>query len=379
MRKKKSTLSCSVLFKSAALAAAAVLAFGVPLRSEAARTERIVGVKIYEYKKDFAQLISLWKTLGINHAFVSIDLARNRDFMSRAKANGIITWVILPVFYNPEKLKQDPDLYARTAAGGRAEKDWVQFVCPSRADYRAERLEFIRNLLKECQPDGLSIDFIRFFVFWEKVFPNTQPDPLDNTCFCSHCLQSFQAYAQVNLPKNSGSVRGIADWITKNHLKEWSEWKCQTITSMVASIAQEARKVKPEIRLNVHAVPWREKDFGQAWKTVAGQDVGAIAPLVDYLSPMCYAHMVRQDPAWIHSVVVDIQRRAKAPIIASIQVKESNSNDKISASLFKEYLKNAFEPPSVGVVFWNWEALDQDAEKRGIVQDVAAEFLKSFR
>jgi uncharacterized lipoprotein YddW (UPF0748 family) len=162
-------------------------------------------------------------------------------------------------------------------------------------------------------------------------------------------------------------------------MKEWSDWKCQTITSMVASIAQKARKVKPEIRLNIHAVPWREKDFGQAWKTVAGQDVAAIAPLVDYLSPMCYAHMVRQDPAWIHSVVGDIQRRAKARILASIQVSESDSKETVSSSLFKEYLKTALEPPSVGVVFWNWEALDQDAEKRRIVQSVAAEFLKSSR
>ena len=140
----------------------AVLAVNGSTQGQIAGHGPIVGVKIYEYKKDLSLLFSQWKALGINQAYVSTDMARNREFRRLAQANGILTWIILPVFYNPEKLKGDPDFYARTATGGRAEKDWVEFVCPSRADYRAERLEFIRNLLEECQPDGLSID-LRLF------------------------------------------------------------------------------------------------------------------------------------------------------------------------------------------------------------------------
>ena len=333
---------------------------------------RIVGVKIYEYKKDFGPLFSQWKNLGVNHACVSVDLAKNQEFRRQAQANRISTWIILPVFYNPEKLKQNPEFYARTATGEKAEKDWVQFVCPSRTDYRAERLEFIRNLLRECQPDGLSIDFIRFFVYWETIYPNSSPDPLENTCFCVHCLRSFSAYSHLQIPEQLGSVREKAVWITKNRMKEWAEWKCQTITSMVASIADEARKVRPGILLNIHAVPWRENDFDQAWKTVAGQDLAAIAPYVDYLSPMCYAHMVRQEPSWIHSVAVDIYRRSKSPILVSIQVSDEGE-DQIPAGLFKHYLEQALAAPSAGVVFWNWEMLEKHPEKQKIVMTVLKE------
>jgi len=136
---------------------------------------------------------------------------------------------------------------------------------------------------------------------------------------------------------------------------------------MVALIAEEARKVRPGILLNVHAVPWRANDFDQAWKTVAGQDVAAIASYVDYVSPMCYAHMVKQEPSWIHSVAVDIQERSNKPVLVSIQVSDEGE-DRIPTGLFKDYLDQALARPSAGIVFWNWEMLDKSPEKQQIVR-----------
>lgn len=343
-----------------------------PLWAEPATPHPVIGVKLYEYNQDFKQLVARWKSLGINHAFLSAELAQDKGFREAAKANGIFTWIIFPVFYNPEKLAQAPEFYARTAAGKRAEKEWVQFVCPTRTDYRSERLEFLRNLLRDCQPDGLSIDFIRFFSFWEKIYPDSSPDPRENTCFCEYCLRDFQGWAHLKIPQEQRSVAKVAAWILKNHRKEWGEWKCQKISTMVAAIAGEARKRNPGIRLNIHLVPWREQDFEGAWQTVVGQDVKALAPLVDYLSPMCYAQMVRQEAGWIHSVAMDMARRGNKPILTSIQVKEEYFPGKISASQFRQYLEQALASPSHGVVFYNWAALEEDAEKRDIVKKVVA-------
>jgi hypothetical protein len=136
---------------------------------------------------------------------------------------------------------------------------------------------------------------------------------------------------------------------------------------MVREIATEARKVKPEILLNVHLVPWREDDFNQGVRSIAGQDVASIAPIVDYLSPMCYAHMVKQDPSWISSVVGDIARRAKRPVIPSVQVKEAYLTEKLTAREFARYLDEVRKPPSAGVIFWNWPMLAEDAEKANLV------------
>ncbi len=327
----------------------------------------MVGAKIYEYKGDFSSLVAEWKRVGINTAFLSADLAEKPELMALARKNGIATFIILPVFQNPEWLAANPEEYAVTGRGKRAEDDWVKFVCPSRDDYRAERLEYVRRLLKTCEPDGLSIDFIRYFVFWEKVFPDARPNPLDYACFCPNCLQKFQSDAHLVIPPESDTVSRKAEWILSKHKAAWVSWKCRNITSMVRAIAAEARRVKPGILLNVHLVPWRETDFNQGARTIAGQDVEAIAPLVDYLSPMCYAHMVKQDASWISSVVRDIGRRVKKPVIPSVQVKEAYLKEKLTPKEFAGYLEEGRKPPSAGVIFWNWPMLAEDVDKANLV------------
>ncbi len=327
----------------------------------------MVGVKIYDYRGDYPSLIAAWKRVGVNTVFLGANLASEPQLMALAKKQGITTFIILPVFQNPEKLATDPELYAVTGAGKRAEDDWVKFVCPSRDDYRAERLEYVRHLINTCRPDGLSIDFIRYFVFWEKVYPDARPDPLDYACFCPTCLKKFQADSRLTIPPELNSVRGRAEWIMKNHKPAWISWKCRTITSMVREIASEARRSKPDILLNVHLVPWRENDFDNGIRSIAGQDVTALAQFVDFLSPMCYAHMVKQDPSWISSVVTDIARRANKPVIPSVQVKEAYLTEKLTAGEFSRYLEEVRKQPSAGVIFWNWPMLAEDSEKANLV------------
>jgi len=342
----------------------------VCIRSAAAGEDFMIGVKIYEYKGDMTELVARWKHIGVNTAFVSADLASRRDFMTLAKKSGIATFIILPVFQNPELLAARPEYSAVTGKGRRAEDDWVKFACPSREEYRAERLEYVRRLVTTCRPDGLSIDFIRFFVFWEKVYPDQRPDPLEYACFCPNCLKKFQADARLTIPKELDTVTKQAEWILRDHKPAWVSWKCAIIASMVREIAEEARKIKPDIRLNVHLVPWRENDFNQGIRSIAGQDVAAIAPFVDYLSPMCYAHMLKQDPSWISSVVRDIARRAGKPVIPSVQVKEAYLTEKLTAREFGRYLEEVRKPPSMGVIFWNWPMLAEDSEKVNLVSSL---------
>jgi hypothetical protein len=327
----------------------------------------MIGVKIYDFEGDIANLIKRWKELGVNAAFVSADLAQQGSFMALVRSNHIATYIILPIFQNPEMLAANPGYYAVTGKGKRAEEDWVKFVCPNRNDYRMNRLAYIKHLVETCQPDGLSIDFIRYFIFWEKVYPDTKLDPLEYACFCPNCLRKFQADEHLNIPHDLVSVTQQSEWILRNHRREWVSWKCGTISSMVREIAAEARAVKPDIRLNVHLVPWRESDFDQGVRSIVGQDVAEIAAAVDMLSPMCYAHMVKQDASWISSVVRDVSHRADKPVIPSVQVKETYLTEKLTVGEFARDLKEVRKPPSAGVIFWNWPMLADDAEKANLL------------
>jgi hypothetical protein len=85
--------------------------------------------------------------------------------------------------------------------------------------------------------------------------------------------------------------------------------------------------------------------------------------------------MVKQTPAWIHSVVEETANRVRMPVVPSIQVKEAYIPGPESASEFREALTESLKPPSRGVVFWNWAALEESPEKREAVKAV----LRSLR
>ncbi len=343
---------------------------GQPNATESSRP--LIGAKIYEYKGDFPKLFDQWRSIGLNTVFASESLVRTPGFMTAARQRKLGVYVIAPIFFNPQALASQPELWAITGYGERARDDWVEFVCPSRPEYRRNRVEWIKRIVSEVQPDAISIDFIRHFIFWEKVGPNDRLDPLNSSCFCPLCLRAFETSERITIPKKLTTTRDQAQWIVTNHLPEWSEWKCRTITSMVETIARETRASKPSVKLVVHLVPWREKDFNGGWKTIVGQDVRALSRFVDVLSPMCYAHMVRQDAAWIHAVVEDVQRRgAGRAVIPAIQVKEAYRPEIMTAAEFGEHLGQALLPPSQGVAFWEWPALERDGQKREILRSVA--------
>ncbi len=332
------------------------------------KKEIMVGVKIYEYEGNFEELFKEWQSLKINTAFVSETLLSNRTFRALAKKYSVALYVILPVFYDPEALKGDPDLYAITDKGEIAKEEWVEFVCPTREEFKEQKIKNIKRIVQEFDPDGISIDFIRHFVFWEKVYPDRTLDSIPNTCFDSHCLNAFEKETGNVIPSELTDTQQKADWVKKNVFEDWVDWKCSVITRMVQEITEEAKKIKPDILANIHAVPWRMNDFGGAARVIAGQDLTAISKSTDLISPMCYSHMVKRPAPWINSVVNDVYERTQSIIIPSIQVKEAYLTEIFSVSEFENALLEALKAPSQGVIFWSWDALEKDPKKKDVIK-----------
>ena len=286
-------------------------------------------------------------------------------------------FVIEPVFQNPAALAKEPDLAAITADGNPARDDWVEFVCPSRSGYREQRVAEIADAVRRFRPQGLSIDFIRHFVFWEKLEIATAHPDIPNSCFCPHCTRAFAAQAGLAIPPSLSETSAVADlaaWILDHHAAAWTDWKIGLITSMTHEIARAARSVDPALKISLHAVPWRRFDYGGSILRNAGQDFPALGKLVDYLSPMTYAHMLKRPPDWVHSVVLRLSESSAAPILPSIQVQEAYRPDApLTPAEFEQDLREALKAPSAGVVFWSWAGLEREPEKFRIARQVLAE------
>lgn len=332
-------------------------------------SDMMIGIKVYNIDRDLKLLFKEWKELGINTVLAS-PAVFNDQFTALAKRNNIKTFIILPVFYDPEVLKAHPDLYAVTDRGERAVDDWVEFVCPSREDFRKTKIEEIVQLVQDLDPDGISLDFIRFFCFWEKVYPDRNPDSIPNTCFCPFCLKAFQSDKNIPIPASLENVSDIAKWISGNHLAEWTNWKCSLISGMVNEIVSAVKKVKPGIIVNLHVVPWRQDDFNNAVRRIVGQDMPALTKYTDMISPMTYSHMLKRNPDWVQSVVNDISGQVNCKVIPSIQVNEAYLTTVLTDEEFEQTLKASLKPPSSGVFFWSWEQLEARPSKKEIVRKV---------
>lgn len=331
--------------------------------------DKIAGVKIYENNEDLGSLIEEWKDIGINTVFTSTQLYSDNEFRTVTRENGIKSFIILPIFFNPDALEENPELYAITNKGKPAVDDWVEFVCPSREKYRKRMIDSVKMLVENLNPDGISLDFIRHFIYWEKVYPERTFESLSNTCFCSNCMKRFQKDAKISIPDSLKTENKVYEWIEANCIEQWVEWKCGLITGFIEEISKEVRKLNPDILINVHAVPWRHDDFNGAIKTVAGQDFSAISAYVDYISPMTYSHMVKREPSWIHSVTTGISNQVNCKVIPSIQVNKAYLDTELTTEEFKISLDKALAPPSNGVIFWSWEQLSIKPAKRQIVKE----------
>lgn len=333
--------------------------------------DKMIGIKTYQLQTSPKRLVEQWKELGINTVFAGGSIYYNADFRRITRENGIVSFIICPIFFNESALHANEELYAYTQYGKKAKQSWVNFICPSKRAYIEKRTAEIVTMIKDLDPDGISLDFIRYFVFWESVSNARSLDNINDTCFEPDCIERFTAETGVEIPQGLTKMKDVAAWIHREYREEWIAFKCRTITHVVQYIVTEAKKVKPEILFNLHGVPWRSTDFSGAIKTIAGQDYAALSKHVDYISPMCYSFMLRRKPDWIHSVTADIKNAATIPVVPCIQVKGFvYRNEKFTIKEFKKCVKSALKSPSDGIVFWSWDMLKGFPEKKKVIKKV---------
>jgi hypothetical protein len=351
-----------------------------PVVSSAVAQGRVVAVKMLTPPLvPVAPVVEQLHKAGITAVFARIDdffadttVERNvREFRKLLRDAGIQFYITVPVFLNPDALAKDPSLVGYGSMGNPSkstEAAWLQFVCPTRPDYRKQRIAWFVSLVREVHPDGLSLDFIRYFIYWEAVAPDRTGDSIEKFCFCDYCLRLMTAELGFHFPADAVTRQAKAAWVLANHREEWTAWKCEKITSMVRDSAAAAKAMQPELKISLHGIPWMENDYDHGLRVIVGQDLEKLAPYVDIFGPMCYFQMLHRPPEWVHDVVLDYFRlTGKAPL-PSVEASGSRRNPVAVETIRKHFLAG-FELPSAGVNVFEWNSLRNDPEKIAILQE----------
>jgi uncharacterized lipoprotein YddW (UPF0748 family) len=140
--------------------------------------------------------------------------------------------------------------------------DWL---CPSHAENQKLELDSMLEVVKKYPVAGLHFDYIRY------------PDA--SSCYCTGCRERFE--------KESG--KKVENWPKDCHSaarkEEYNDWRCKQITALVAAVHDEAKKIRPEIKISAAvfgAYPDCRKSVAQDWPEWVK------AGYLDFICPMNY-------------------------------------------------------------------------------------------
>jgi hypothetical protein len=354
------------------------------LQSLAAGGGREVAVKMLNPPAaPVAPVVEQMRASGVTTVFcrtdrllTDADTARNlREFRRLLAEAGIKFYITAPVFCDPEAVQKDPGLLGMGHLGSPSKApgaNWNTFVCPTRPEYRKQRITGIVDMVRRLRPNGLSLDFIRYFVYWERVRPEQTGESIEKFCFCDHCLRLMQTELGLRFPGHATTRQAKAAWVLATQRKKWTAWKCEEITSMVRKTAAAARGVSPGLRISLHGVPWMEKEYDEGRRAIAGQDLKKLAPYVDMFGPMCYFQMLGRRPEWVHDVAAEYYRQTGKPTLPSLQASGSGQSEAVDDDAFRRHLLAGLQSPSEGINLFSWDRLARDTKKLTVLQQVLA-------
>jgi hypothetical protein len=338
--------------------------------------ERIVAAKFFN-RIDADELlyrVEVAKKIGVNQILVFSDQVLKPKAASILTNSGIDLWLIAPIFYHDDNQGDSLSAQIQLAELGRIPHwaicndgqiaqqagSWLKMVCPNDKEYLDYRIESFKPALRSCNFTGISLDFIRYFTWWEHTRPDTNPQSFRNSCFCSVCVNDFlNEFNNINknineyLEKPKATIE-IASFIMENYICEWTDYKCKKIDKSIKYILAILRKEFPELKSNIHAVPYISTIYNNAIKSILGQDFSLLSERVDYISPMTYNLMMERQALWINDVTCDVVKEinSRVPVIPTIECEVKND-------IFEESLINALKPPSSGVALWQFECLTE--------------------
>lgn len=334
----------------------------------------ILGAKVYRAVRDPKELVEFAKSLGLNTLFAGDELATSLPFREQCRRGGLKYFLIIRTFNDPEAAAHDPSLVSVDREGRPAQRLDDVMICPSRADFRRAKMQSIKTAIQRLKPDGVTLDYFRFFIYWEGIDPRTGPVGFPAFCFDQSCLDEFvrssgQRLRHLPVRDSLPANRELIDEIWGLHRDAWYGWRVRRIEENAREFAGFIRKEFPGLPIVLHAVPWTAEEFDGAREKIVGQDLRLLAPFFDYVSPMEYSALTRRGQGWVEKLNREMLTEVPAAkLLPSIEVGPDGPEfPPMSPEHYEGDLKAAREA-GAGVVLYHLELLLNDPEKQVITR-----------
>jgi uncharacterized lipoprotein YddW (UPF0748 family) len=156
------------------------------------------------------------------------------------------------------------------------------------------------EVARQYAVDGLHFDYIRY--------------PGREHCFCAGCRERFEKASAVRVPRWPQDVQVDGPLGSR-----WNEWRRGNITAVVKAVSEQARAVRPGIKISAAVFPiWdRDRDsVAQDWKAWCEQGY------LDFVCPMDYTP---SDRSFENMVARQVKWSSKVPCYPGLGVSASRS------------------------------------------------------
>ncbi len=309
------------------------------------------------------RIISQWEAVPISSIYLlSSDTENSFFFRIQKKFSDKIHLIVQTLLADNKSSFPLAICADGTFAIGEEDGSWLKMFCPNGinsdgvtiAEWRSIQ---IRKLIREFNPVGISLDFIRHFIFWEGVKENDSLDQSKQSCFCLRCRNEFEEFSSIQLPILAENTVTTSSWILENHPKEWELFTRNSISVLAKELTRVAKEEKPSIEISIHVVPWKKEEFNTGRRRVIGQDLHELKNLTNNISPMCYAPMLQRPTSWINDIVVDMSAETNTSILPAVQICPMYGSTPLSNKEFSTMITAAIQVPAAGVIIWPWERI----------------------
>lgn len=217
---------------------------------------------------------------------------------------------------NGNRLNSTHPEYAPIEADGslRAQSEWYLGLSPASAELRSARACAALDLAMGAQVDALVLDFVRWPMHWElecREANEASPGSFDDAA-----LAGFAAWIGSPL-SGPMDARVRAELVTRSResgATSWDDYRCAVITEFVRDVVAQLRTVS-SIPVGATIVPVAPDRL----RSAVGQDLTAIADLVDWVMPMAYHAILERGPEWIGPLLTEFEERAPGRVVPIVQ------------------------------------------------------------